>query len=105
MVGSSTGRPVGLLWAGTGRGDLLDDSPNPPLHFANRLVRQFADNLVGQDVVTLPNDYTVIRNAFRSAGGSWEKVVHGDINHTRLLEKLILAWGKQPSRVRKTEMH
>ncbi len=83
----------------------MDDSPDPPLHFANRLVRKFADNLVGEDVVTLPDDYVAIRAAFRSAGGSWFRLVRGDINHTRLLEKLILAWGKQPGRVRKTEMH
>lgn len=82
----------------------MDDAPNPPLHFANRLVRKFADNLLGEDILTLPDDYTTIRAAFRSAKGSWERVLHGDIKHTRLLEKLILAWGKQSSRIRKTEM-
>jgi hypothetical protein len=80
----------------------MDDQPTPPLVFANRLIRQFADNLLGSDVVALPNDYTIIRTAFRYAGGSWESVTLGDIVQIRLLEEIILAWGKQPNRVHET---
>lgn len=83
----------------------MDDSPKPPLHFANRLVAQLINHLVGEDVVVLPEDYTAIRTAFRAAGGSWEAIHVGSLPHTLLLEKLVKSWGKLPNRVHTTEMH
>lgn len=82
----------------------MEDAPQQPLLFANRLIRQLMDHLLGPEVIAVPSDFTTIRTAYRFAGGSWEALILGDIVHTRLLEELILAWGKQPHRVRDSEV-
>lgn len=82
----------------------MDDAPQQPLLFANRLIRQLIDHLLGVEVVALPVDLTTIRTAYRAAGGSWEAILLGDIVHTRLLEELVIAWGKQPHRIRDSEV-
>lgn len=82
----------------------MDDAPNPPIHFANRIVRQFVDHLFGPDMLVLPEDFTTLRLAFRVGGGSWERLLHGDITHTRFLEELLIAWGGKKERIRRTEM-
>lgn len=74
------------------------------MHFANRLIRQFTNNLLGSDMIVLPDDFMAIRVAYKKGGGSWEKLLHGDMGHTLFLEKLIRTWGKQSGRIRKTEM-
>ena len=50
-----------------------------PIVLANRVLRLFVDHLLGEDMLTMPQDYTVLRVAFRKCGGSWDHVVHGDI--------------------------
>jgi len=78
---------------------------NKPLNFANRIIKTLIDNhykdehfLVGQ------NDYATIRVVFRKLGGSWEKLVHGDVEQTRLLARVVKVWGKRTDdRERDTE--
>ncbi len=79
----------------------MDDDPKPKhLVFANRLIREFVDHLLGDDMIVLPADFTTIRVAFRSSGGSWEQFHLGDIKQINLLSKLIAGWGNLPNRVR-----
>lgn len=82
----------------------MDDAPKPPLVFANRVIRQFVDHLVGEDIITTKTDYTVMRLVFRWCGGSWEMINHGDIVHNRLLATIISAWGGMPGRKHEVEL-
>lgn len=81
-----------------------DDDRRPPLLFANRLIRMMVDHAGSEDMIILPDDYTVIRLLFRRAKGSWEKVSLGDVHHTRTLHTIVTAWSKMPERKRRTEM-
>jgi len=72
----------------------MDRRPEP-LAFANRAIRQFVDNSVGEKCALLKGDYLVIRRVFRRLGGHWEKVVSGDPRHVSLLSRLVKAWGKR----------
>lgn len=78
----------------------MDNPPSVPLVFANRVIRQFADHLLGADLVIEPKDFMILRLTFRKCGGQWLSVVQGDIRHTVLLEKVVTAWGKRPERKR-----
>lgn len=69
----------------------MDDAPLVPLVFANRVIRQFADHLLG-GVTIKPKDYAVMRLVFRKMGGNWEALVHGDVNQLTLLEKVVTRW-------------
>lgn len=73
-------------------------SPDPPLVFANRLIRQFIDHGIGDEVVVGEGDYTAIRTAFRYAGGNWERIHQGDPVQHMLLSSLISAWAVAPWR-------
>lgn len=64
-----------------------------PLNFANRAIRQFADNLLGGDVMVLPSDFLLMKTVFRHLGGSWENVVQGGVKHVHLLSSIVQAWG------------
>ena len=82
----------------------MDDAPTPPLVLANRVIQQFVEHLVGETAVVLPQDYLVMRMVFRWCKGSWERVVHGDIVHNRLLVKIVTTWGAMPDRKHHSEM-
>lgn len=82
----------------------MTDTLPPPIHFANRLIRKLVDNLLGPDMMILPADYLLLRLAFKSRGGTWEGIIQGDMTTTRLIENLIVIWGKQDTRIRQTEM-
>lgn len=71
----------------------MDDAPFVPLVFANRVIRQFADHLLG-GVTIKPKDYTLMRLIFRELGGQWDGFIHGDIEQITMLEKVITRWGK-----------
>lgn len=75
-----------------------------PLVFANQVIRRFVDNLLGSDMIVLPEDYLAIRTAFRKLGGSWEKVHHGDLGQIEGLTKILKAWGKMPQRKKEVEV-
>lgn len=72
---------------------MYDESPNPPLLFANQLIVQFVQHMLGGDLVVEANDFTVIRVAFRKLGGSWEALVGGDLQQVELLKKVVQTWG------------
>lgn len=72
----------------------MDDEKPPPIVFANRVVKQFAENLV-QDADLKPHDYTVIRVTFRKLGGSWFELCHGNVPHILLLTQVVRTWGKR----------
>lgn len=80
------------------------DDKKPPLEFANRVIRRFVDNLYGDDVGVMPQDYTAMRVVFRKLGGSWEKVSQGDINHCRKIVQVVQGWGKRQKDHRKVEV-
>jgi hypothetical protein len=75
-----------------------------PLVFANQVIRKFVDNLLGQDMIVLPEDYLAIRTAFRSSRGEWEEVKSGNLVHLRILTNIVKAWGRMPQRRREVEI-
>lgn len=74
----------------------MDTPTSPPLVFANRVIKQFVDHLVGGKELS-NKDYQVIRLIFRKGGGSWSELVNGNIQHLLLLEKVVTVWGKLPA--------
>lgn len=78
----------------------MNDKPTPPLVFANHVLKQMIEHLLGEDIIIKHDDYTAIRTAFRFAKGSWDEVVHGNIQQIELLSKFISAWGNMPERER-----
>jgi hypothetical protein len=78
----------------------MNDKPTPPLVFANHVLKQMIEHLLGEDIIIKTADYTALRVAFRSAGGSWTEIGHGNIGHIELLSKFISAWGNMPERER-----
>lgn len=81
----------------------MDDAPSLPLVFANRVIRQFADHLLGGDIVIEPKDFMVLRIIFRKLGGKWWDLSRGSIAQLVLLEKILTNWGNQPGRKRESE--
>lgn len=80
------------------------DSPKTPLAFANQVIRRFVDNLLGADMIVLPEDYMAIRTAFRNLRGNWEQIDHGNLAQIQMLTNLLKAWGRQPQRKREVEV-
>ncbi len=81
----------------------MDDPATPPLVFANRVIRLFADHLLGADILVEPRDYQIMRLIYRKLGGKWVDLMEGNIVQMVLLEKIVTRWGKQPNRKRQTE--
>lgn len=81
----------------------LDPAEKPPLIFANRIIRQLTDHMVGEDVALEDKDFEVIRVVFRWCQGSWEKFLGGNPVHTELLKKIVTAWSNTPNRKEKPE--
>lgn len=82
----------------------MDDAEQQPLVFANRVIRQYTDHVVGDDAILLPKDYQVIRLVFRWLNGSWEKLEQGDMIQNRLLQKVITVWGKMSTSKKTVEL-
>jgi hypothetical protein len=78
----------------------MDSVEIPDVIFANRVIRQFVDHLCGEDLVTSTQDFAAIRNVFRRCRGNWEALVSGSMLQLSLLEKVIAAWSKMPTRTR-----
>lgn len=70
----------------------------PPLNFANRVIRQVCDHLMGEDLIVEENDFMAMRTAFRWSKGSWETLWQGDIKQNELLKGIISAWAQMPGR-------
>ncbi len=67
--------------------------PKPPVEFANRVIQQLADHIVGRSDLD-PNDYVLIRVLFRRFAGSWVALCQGDPKHMTLLANAVTAWGQ-----------
>lgn len=80
----------------------MDEARPLQKEFANRVIRQFADHLLGTDLIIEPKDYLVLRLIYRKLGGSWLPFFQGDIKAVTLLENVITGWGKMPNRKRET---
>lgn len=78
----------------------MDDRPVHPLVFANHVIHQLVEHMVGEDVVIEPEDYTVLRVVFRKCGGQWHEITQGNLVHLELLKKIVSAWGRMPQRIR-----
>lgn len=75
----------------------MDSQKEPPLIFANKVIRQIADHLLGSDVILSPKDFSVLRVVYRRLGGTWEKLIGGDLKSLKILEDVIIRWGKSPN--------
>jgi hypothetical protein len=76
---------------------------NAPKLLANKVIKQFVQHLLGEDMVIDPADFMAIRTVFRWAGGSWESLANGDVLMLELLQKIISAWGKMDERVSESD--
>ena len=76
----------------------MNDTPDPPRIFANRVVKQMIAHMLSEDILVEPRDYIAIRTAFRWGGGSWDHIGEGDILHLGFLQRIISAWGALPGR-------
>jgi hypothetical protein len=81
----------------------MNDKPKPPLVFANHVLKQMIEHSLGEDIIIKQSDYQALRTAFRWAGGSWDEITHGNLDHIGLLQKFIVAWGQMPERERTGE--
>lgn len=83
---------------------MYDESPKPPVLFANHVIVQFVEHMVGGDILVEPKDFMAIRLVFRRLGGSWEKLFHGDMPHLERLKKVVTTWAQMPNRRKKSDM-
>lgn len=61
--------------------------PLVPVRADYRLIKKLLDS--SYKVVHLPEEYDMMIEVFRKAGGSWRAVFDGDIDHLVLLKKII----------------
>jgi DNA topoisomerase-1 len=76
----------------------FDCTPEPPLLFANRIIRQLVDHMLSEDLITEEVDFHVMRLVFRQCGGSWEQLLNGSPVQNELLKTVVTTWGKMPGR-------
>jgi hypothetical protein len=76
----------------------MDDVAWAPKVFANKVILQFVQHILGEDLVVEPEDYLVIRLVFRWCSGSWDELANGNVTMLELLQKIITGWGKMPGR-------
>lgn len=75
-----------------------------PLTFADKSIRQFADNMFGESLMILPADYLLMRTVFRHLRGTWEAVFVGDVKQVGLLSKVVQTWGNNKKDQRKIQV-
>lgn len=76
----------------------MECQPDPPLLFANRIIRQLVDHMASSDLVIDESDFNNLRSVFRRCQGSWEKLLSGDPVHTELLKLIVSTWTQLPER-------
>ena len=76
----------------------MDDAVWAPRIFANKVIIQFVQHILAEDMVVEPEDYLVIRLVFKWCGGAWDQLAEGNVVMLELLQKIISAWGKMPGR-------
>lgn len=81
----------------------MDDFESPPRVFANHVIKQLVQHLLGDDMVIDYEDFLALRTVFRWCGGSWGALGNGDVVHLQLLQQLVSAWGNMPDRVRSSD--
>lgn len=81
----------------------MDECNSTPQVFANKVIKQFVQHILADDMVIEPEDYMVIRTVYRWAGGTWDKLGDGDVVMLNLLQKIIGAWGQMPERVKDSD--
>lgn len=59
--------------------------------FADTVISKIVNQMSEGKTVT-DKDCALVRNVFRKAGGSWERIVLGDVDHIRLLKETIKVW-------------
>jgi hypothetical protein len=72
----------------------MDDTKQPPKIFANHVIRQMVDHMLGDGIILEPKDYLIVRTAFRSLGGEWDQVGEGALDHLEKLKNVITQWGQ-----------
>lgn len=81
----------------------MDDAVWTPSIFANKVILQFVQHILAEDMVVEPEDYLVIRLVFRWCGGSWAALADGDVVMLELIQKIVSAWGKLPERKKESD--
>ena len=76
----------------------MDEPVWSPKVFANKVIFQFVQHLLSEDMIVEPDDYAAIRLVFRQSGGLWDALADGDVVMLELLQKIISAWGQMPER-------
>jgi hypothetical protein len=76
----------------------MDEAVWTPRIFANKVIMQFVQHILADDMIVEPDDFMTIRLVFKWAGGSWDALANGDVVMLELLQKIIGAWGKMPGR-------
>ncbi len=76
----------------------MDDAVWAPKIFANKVILQFVQHILAEDMVVEADDYMALRLVFKWCGGSWDALANGDVAMLELLQKIISAWGKMPER-------
>ncbi len=76
----------------------MDEAAWSPKVFANKVILQFVQHILSEDMVIEPDDFMVIRMVFKKCGGSWDELANGSVLMLELLQKIIGAWGKMPGR-------
>lgn len=62
-----------------------------PTIFANEVIQRVAKQ-VDPAVTLREEDYDLIRDTFRKAGGSWVSLVQGDLVTVQLLKNTVKVW-------------
>jgi hypothetical protein len=75
----------------------------PPRLFANHVLRQMAEHMLGDTCAMTRDDFVALRVVFKQCGGSWVKVESGDLVHIELLKKIVLSWGMLPETASRVE--
>lgn len=81
----------------------MDDIAWSPRIFANKVILQFVQHILAEDMVVEPDDFMVIRLVFKQAGGSWDELANGSVVMLELLQKIISAWGQMPGRTHESD--
>jgi len=81
----------------------VNDRPDPPRVFANRVIRQMIDHMLAEDMIAEPKDYLTMRTAFRAKGGSWSAIGEGSTKDLETLKDIVIEWGQMPDREKESD--
>lgn len=81
----------------------MDDTKDTPKVFANRMIQQIVEHSFGDTLKVEPNDFLVMRTAFRNLGGSWTEISLGSPSHLDILKQVITTWCNTPEAQKKAQ--